>query len=153
MGLSPGLEMDTIALNVRYRPTPNTTFIGRIGTASDDYSFVDLNGNITAFQGATGGATGVIKQESKINFYVVEATHYVIPEKLYIAARYSNSTNESPGVDSEDTLDRIQVSTGYWLYDNTLLKVEYVDQNEEANSGGQIGGGFDGFSAEVAVKF
>ncbi|MCY7296724.1 hypothetical protein [Alteromonas sp. a30] len=153
VGLSPGLDLEVIALNVRYKPTENTTLIGRIGTAKDDYSFVDVNGDITAFQGATGGAVGIIKQESKIDFYVVEATQYIIPEKFYVAARYANSTNNSPGVNDEDTLDRIQVSAGYWFYDNTLVKVEYVDQNEDANSGGQIGGGFDGFSAEIAVKF
>ncbi|XOV78053.1 MAG: hypothetical protein ACFHVJ_14015 [Aestuariibacter sp.] len=153
VGLSPGLELETLALNVRYRPTSNTTFIGRVGTAKDDFSFVDANGDITAFQGATGGAVGIVRQDSEIDFYVLEATHYVLPEKLYVAARYANSTNNSPGVSNEDTLDRIQLSAGYWLFDNTLIKFEYVNQNEEANSGGQIGGGFDGFSAEVAVRF
>ena len=32
-------------------------------------------------------------------------------------------------------------------------KVEYVDQEEGTNSGGQIGAGFDGITSEISVKF
>jgi hypothetical protein len=34
-----------------------------------------------------------------------------------------------------------------------LWKVEYVNQDEGANSGGQIGTGFDGITSEISVKF
>jgi len=78
---------------------------------------------------------------------------YVLPNKLYIAGRYTHATNDTDGVNSEGTLERIQVSAGYWINEKTLWKAEYVDQDEEENSGGQIGEGFNGFITELSVKF
>lgn len=72
--------------------------------------------------------------------------------KLYVAGRYTNAMNESDGVNDENVLQRIQVAAGYWIRKNTLLKLEFVNQDEEENSGGQIGGGFDGVVTEVSVK-
>lgn len=149
VGVLPGLEMEILQLNVQVKPTPSTTLIGMYGVAKDDFAFVDGSGNITG----NVGNVGVIAQESEINYYVLEGTQYVVPDTLYLAARYTNVTNETPGITSENTLERLQVGAGYWLTDRVLAKVEYVDQTEEANSGGQIGAGFDGFSAEVSVKF
>ena len=83
---------------------------------------------------------------------------YNINKELYVAARYSMSTNESEGISSDDALDRIQVGGGYWIADQVLLKVEYVKQTEEAFSGGQQTDGtgeaeWDGFLAELSVTF
>jgi hypothetical protein len=48
---------------------------------------------------------------------------------------------------------QLKVLVGYWINDRTLWKVEYVNQDEGVNSGGQIGQGFDGFTSEISVKF
>ncbi|WP_114326398.1 hypothetical protein [Candidatus Colwellia aromaticivorans] len=83
---------------------------------------------------------------------------YDINKNIYVAARYSMSTNESAGISSDDSLDRIQVGAGYWIEDKVLLKVEYVKQTEEAFSGGQATNGqgeaeWDGILAKLSVVF
>ena len=104
--------------------------------------------------GTTYDSNSVIKGESSVEYYVVEAQHYLIPNKFYIAARYSDAENTSDLIEQTDNnVERIQVAAGYWFNDKTLLKLEYVDQDEGANSGGQIGTGFDGMTAEISVKF
>ena len=138
-----------------------------LGKSSDDFTFADSAGNavagITYFGNASGVAdangttydsNSVIEGESSVQYYVVEAQQYIIPEKLYVAARYAEAENTSDLISQNDnTVERLQVAAGYWFNDSTLLKVEYVNQEEGANSGGQIGTGFDGFTSEISVKF
>ena len=102
--------------------------------------------------GARVESNEVVEADSAVDYFVLEAQQYLYPGKLYIAGRYTNATNDTDGVDGEDTLERVQIGGGYWINNKTLLKAEYVDQDEDANSGGQIGG-FDGFITEVSVKF
>jgi predicted porin len=83
---------------------------------------------------------------------------YDINNTIYLAARYSQSTNESTGISGDDTLDRVQLGLGYRIEDNVLLKLEYVKQTEEAFSGGQATDGtgeaeWDGVVAELSVTF
>lgn len=158
-GAMPGLDMSIIQLNLAYQPNDNTSLIAMFGRASDDYAFADVTGNIQAgnvFLDAAGDrqeAANVIEADSGINYFVLEAQQYLVPNKFYLAARYTNSTNETDNINNEDTLERIQVAAGYWLNEKTLWKFEFVDQDEEVNSGGQVGGGFDGFVTELSVKF
>jgi hypothetical protein len=167
VGAMPGLDQSIIQLNLAYQPTPNTSFIFMLGKSSDDYTFADTAGNAVAgvtywgdvdgvadTAGTTFDSNQVIKGESSVEYYVVEAQHYIVPNKFYIAARYSDAENTSDLIEQTDNnVERIQVAAGYWFNDKTLLKVEYVDQDEGANSGGQIGTGFDGMTAEISVKF
>ena len=83
----------------------------------------------------------------------LEAQQYLVPEKFYIAGRYTNSQNDTDTIEDEDTLQRLQIAAGYWVNPKTLAKFEIVAQDEEVNSGGQIGEGFSGFISEVSVKF
>jgi len=97
------------------------------------------------------------KTDSEVNFLSVKAK-YNISKELYVAARYSQSTNESAGISGNDSLDRIQIGGGYWIEDKVLLKVEYVKQTEEALSGGQSTDGtgeaeWDGVLVELSVTF
>lgn len=166
IGAMPGLEQLIIQLNLAYQPTLNTSLIFMMGKSTDDYTFADTAGNplagITYFgvdgvanaQGTTFDSNRVIKGESSVQYYTLEAQHYLIPSKFYLAARYSEAENTSDLIEQADnTVERIQVSAGYWFNDRTLLKFEYVDQDEGVNSGGQIGAGFSGFSSEISVKF
>lgn len=167
VGVMPGLDQTTIQLNLAYQPTPQTSVILMLGKSSDDFTFADSAGNavagITYFGNASGVAdangttydsNSVIEGESSVQYYVVEAQQYIIPEKLYVAARYAEAENTSDLISQNDnTVERLQVAAGYWFNDSTLLKVEYVNQEEGANSGGQIGTGFDGFTSEISVKF
>ena len=166
VGAMPGVEQSIIQLNLAYQPTPETSLIFMLGKSTDDYTFADAAGNavagITYFgvdgiadtNGTTFDSNSVIKGDSSVEYYTFEAQHYIIPNKFYLAARYSEAENTSDLIaQTDNTVERIQVAAGYWFNDKTLLKFEYVDQEEGANSGGQIGTGFDGFTSEISVKF
>ncbi|MBA6340364.1 hypothetical protein H4J59_05070 [Colwellia sp. MB02u-10] len=166
VGAMPGVEQSIIQLNLAYQPTPETSLIFMLGKSTDDYTFADAAGNavagITYFgvdgiadtNGTTFDSNSVIKGDSSVEYYTFEAQHYIIPNKFYLAARYSEAENTSDLIaQTDNTVERIQVAAGYWFNDKTLLKFEYVDQEEGVNSGGQIGTGFDGFTSEISVKF
>ena len=167
VGVMPGLDQSIIQLNLAYQPTPNTSLIFMIGESSDDFTFADTAGNpvpgITYFgdtngvadpNGTTFDSSSVIEGDTSVEYWVVEAQQYLIPEKFYLAARYAEAENTSDLIEQTDnTVERLQVAAGYWLNDRTLWKLEFVDQDEGVNSGGQIGTGFDGFTSELSVKF
>lgn len=166
VGVMPGLDQTTIQLNLAYQPSAETSLIFMIGKSSDDYTFADSAGNavagITYFgvdgvadpTGTTFDSNSVIKGDTSVEYWTVEAQHYVIPGKFYVAARYAEAENTSDLIaQTDNTVERLQVAAGYWFNDKTLLKIEYVDQDEGINSGGQIGTGFDGITSEISVKF
>ena len=166
VGALPGLNQSIIQLNLAYQPSDQTSLILMLGKATDDYTFADTNGNalagITYFgtQGVVDAAgtsfdsNQVIEADASVKYWVVEAQQYVIPETLYVAARYAESENTSDLIEQTDNdVTRLQVSAGYWINDRTLWKIEYVNQEEGVNSGGQIGAGFDGITSEISVKF
>ena len=156
-GEKPGLEQSIIQLNLAYQPSDETSLIFMVGKSSDDYTFADAAGNAVA--GITYFGTNGIADENGTTFdsnSVIEGDSSVeyFPKKLYVAARYAEADNTSDLIEQTDnTVERIQVAAGYWFNDKTLLKVEYVNQEEGVNSGGQIGKGFDGFTSEISVKF
>jgi len=167
VGVMPGLDQSIIQLNLAYQPDANTSLIFMLGQSSDDYTFADTAGNAVAgvtylgddsgvadATGTTFDSASVIKGETSVEYWVVEAQRYLIPNKFYIAGRYSEAENTSDLIEQTDnTVERLQVGAGYWFNDKTLLKFEYVNQDEGVNSGGQIGAGFDGFTSEISVKF
>lgn len=167
VGVMPGLEQSIIQLNLAYQPDPNTSVILMLGKSTDDYTFADTAGNAVAgvtylgdqngaadSTGTTYDSNSVIKGDTSVEYWVVEAQQFLIPSKLYVAARYSEAENTSDLISQTDnTVERLQVGAGYWFNDRTLLKFEYVNQDEGANSGGQIGAGFDGITSEISVKF
>ena len=159
IGVMPGLDMSIIQLNLAYQPSANTSLIFMAGRAEDDFAFSNDAGDVLPGivnqddAGQRVVSNQVVEADSAVNYFVLEASQYLIPGKVYVATRYSNASNETDGINSQNTLERIQVAAGYFFRKNSLWKFEYVDQDEEANSGGQIGGGFDGFITEVSVKF
>jgi hypothetical protein len=167
VGAMPGLEQSIIQLNLAYQPNSNTSLIFMLGKSTDDYTFVDTAGNavagVTYFgdengiadsTGTTFDSNSVIEGATSVEYWVLEAQQFLIPNKFYVAARYSEAENSSDLIaQTDNTVERIQVAAGYWFNDRTLLKFEYVNQDEGANSGGQIGAGFDGFTSEISVKF
>jgi len=166
VGVMPGLDQSIMQLNLAYQPSPETSVVFMLGQSSDDFTFADADGNavagITYFgvngvanpNGTSFDAVSVIEGESSVEYWVLEAQRYIVPEKFYVAARYSEAENTSDLIaQTDNTVERLQVSVGYWINDRTLLKIEYVDQDEGVNSGGQIGKGFDGITSEISVKF
>ena len=61
--------------------------------------------------------------------------------------------NSTSGVTGDTLLDRIQIGAGWWIADGTLVKAEYMFQNEGNNSPGSIGADWSGFSTEIGVVF
>ena len=166
IGALPGLEQSIVQLNLAYQPTPQTSLIFMVGESSDDFTFADDAGNavagITYFgvdgianaAGTTFDSGNVIAGNSSVEYIVLEAQQYLVPDKFFLAARYAEAENTSDLIDQFDNkVERLQVAAGYWFNDKTLLKFEFVDQDEGVNSGGQIGTGFDGFTSEISVKF
>ncbi|PHR84659.1 MAG: hypothetical protein COA59_04630 [Colwellia sp.] len=147
----PGISATIWQIDAQYK-TENLKLNAYYGLAQDDYSWAD--DGIAGYRPVSGSFTNT---ESKVSFISVKAK-YDINKNVYVAARYSMSTNESAGISSDDSLDRIQVGGGYWIADKVLLKVEYVKQTEEAHSGGQATNGegeaeWDGILAELSVSF
>lgn len=147
----PGISATIWQIDAQYK-TEDLALHAYYGIAQDDYSWADSG--IAGYRPLSGSFTN---KESEVSFMSVKAK-YNINKELYVAARYSMSTNESEGISSDDALDRIQVGGGYWIADQVLLKVEYVKQTEEAFSGGQATDGtgeaeWDGFLAELSVTF
>lgn len=148
-GLLPGLNANILQINAQYKVNDNTLFRAWAGTAKDDYSFVDNNGAQTV----ASQAVDYQQIESKIQYYALEATHYLSPNKFYLASRYSSIANASDNISGDKDLNRVQLGAGWWVTDNTLFKAEYVKQTEGAASAGQIGSGWSGFTAEISVAF
>ena len=137
----PGVDFDFAMVDFEYAQD-RFTVRGWYGEGEDSYSFASPGGEVVN--------TGTDAEMSGLGF---TGEVYVIPKVLYLAGRYTEVTNDSDNVSSEDTLDRTQLGAGLWLSDNSLLKIEYVAQSEEANSGGQIGEDWDGVLVELSTKF
>jgi hypothetical protein len=147
----PGINATIWQLDAQYE-TDNFKLNAYYGQAQDDYSWADSS--IAGYRPVSASFT---KQDSEVSFMSVKAK-YDINNTIYLAARYSQSTNESTGISGDDTLDRIQLGLGYTIEENVLLKLEYVKQTEEAFSGGQATDGtgeaeWDGIVAELSVTF
>jgi len=166
VGIMPGLDQQIMQLNLAYQPSPELSVVFMIGQSSDDFTFSDSDGNAVAgvtYLGTNGvadtdgtsfDAVSVIEGESSVEYWVLEVQKYIVPQTFYVAARYGEAENTSELISQTDnTVERLQVSAGYWINDRTLWKFEYVNQDEGVNSGGQIGRGFDGFTSEISVKF
>ena len=147
----PGINATIWQLDAQYE-TDNFKLNAYYGQAQDDYSWADSS--IAGYRPVSASFT---EQDSEVSFMSVKAK-YNINNTVYLAARYSQSTNESTGISGDDTLDRIQLGLGYTIEENVLLKLEYVKQTEEAFSGGQATDGtgeaeWDGIVAELSVTF
>lgn len=94
-------------------------------------------------------------------YYAGEAVFH-ITDNGYLAARYSaGEARKLAGVDSDGSVDRLQVGGGYWLTDNMLAKLEYVTEEYSGFRTGTVLNGlqawrdpaFDGFVMEVSFSF
>jgi hypothetical protein len=149
-GLIPGVKATGWLIDGQYEPTESLLFRGWYGRLTDDFRFIDGGGaqTVRAINNAT-----IARGDSEVQAFGIEGTAYLIPNTFYLAARYSNVSNESADVVNAGDLDRIQFGGGWWLHKTTLVKAEYVRQTEDINSAGQIGSDWDGFALEISTKF
>ncbi len=75
-------------------------------------------------------------------------------ENFYIAGRYNTVKADDPS-GQEVTIDRIQLGGGWFLTNNILMKLEYVNQNYKDFAAGSIfeDGKFNGVMVEAVVGF
>jgi hypothetical protein len=90
------------------------------------------------------------------NQYAGEVLYrFMEDDRLYVGARYNTVSGELPGVASKVSVNRIQLGGGWFLTNNVLMKLEYVDQkyNDFPTLDIRHGGKFNGFMLEGVVAF
>ncbi len=149
-GLLPGIELNLYQINVMYKPNfVPLRLIGFYGGGEDEFSFVNAAGAQTVrSQSGTGNSI-----RSEVEAWGIEATYDIIPDLLYVAGRFTRVSNESDGIAVTGSMERFQIGGGVWIADNVLLKVEYINQSEEAGSPGQIGDDWQAGLVEVSAAF
>src|SRR5205085_11023302 len=86
--------------------------------------------------------------------YAVDATYRLFPnEPLFVAARYNTVRGPLASTTTNVGADRWQLSSGWYITDNILLKGEYVTQTYHDYGTTSIfnGGKFHGFVVEGTV--
>lgn len=151
VGLAPGIDAYAWQADLLY-DNDKFTVHGFFGQVEDNFSFAagDLQ---------TDGGAGIFSTtDAEYNFWGLFG-RASIRDDLYVAARWTASSNEADGIDSDESLNRIQGGAGWWPSDSVLVKAEYVYQKEEANSGGgacAFGTGdceWEGLVFEVSTSF
>lgn len=76
-------------------------------------------------------------------------------ENFYVGGRYNTVQADLQGYSEDVTENRIQASAGWFLTNNILAKVEYVNQEYKDYPTNDIlgGGKFDGFMVEAVISF
>lgn len=150
VAIIPGIDALIWQLNAQYQKGPLLVH-GFYGQAKDEFAWQNVGGEYRPVSGAFEEA------DAEMAFFGLESKIQTT-ENTYIAARYTESENETGDISSDNTLYRWQLAGGYNFNDSTLLKVEYAKQKEEALSGGQNVNGtgsadWDAVSLELSLVF
>ena len=118
---------------------------------------LELFGTIETITGEGAGLS-----DGTANQYAVEAVYRFLNDNLFVGARYNTMNGDlnlagfgQPPSWSDVGVDRWQVSGGWFLTNNILVKAEYVDQsyNDFPDGTVETGAEFDGFMLEGVVSF
>lgn len=85
-----------------------------------------------------------------------EVVYRFLPrEQVFVGARYNTVSGRLQGYSNDISVDRLQVSAGWFATKNMLLKLEYVDQkyNDFRTSDYRNGAEFNGLMIEAAIGF
>ena len=103
----------------------------------------------------TSGRTWVETDTRTMNQFAGELIYrFGTEEDVFLGARYNTvSSTEPSGTDV--SINRYQISAGWFLTDNILLKGEYINQDYNDFAPGSLlsNGNFNGFMIEAAVGF
>lgn len=108
------------------------------------YKGIEFFGTYESIKG-----TSLSGSEFDFSQYVLEGLYrFGKDEQFYAGGRYNAARNQT-----DSKVNRVEISTGWFLTKNILLKAEYVDQNYSgfAVYGGNAG--FNGFMAEATISF
>lgn len=96
----------------------------------------------------TSGTSAFSPAEYNFDQFAVEGLYrFGNNDEFYAGARYNKVSN-----DNDQSVDRIQVGAGWFMTQNVMLKLEYVDQNYENFAEYGSKAGFSGVMFEAAVS-
>ncbi|HJU90004.1 MAG TPA: hypothetical protein VJ672_11460 [Gemmatimonadaceae bacterium] len=90
------------------------------------------------------------------NQYAVDVVQRFLPrEQLFVGGRYNTAEGELAGMPGKPSVDRVQLSAGWFITPSVLMKGEWVKQDYNGFPTTDIrnGGKFDGFMLEAVVAF
>ncbi|MFB6274379.1 MAG: hypothetical protein ABEL51_15965 [Salinibacter sp.] len=119
---------------------------------------LELFGTIETISGSGAGLS-----DGSLEQYAAEAIYRFADNDLFAGIRYNTASgdldhsayNEPPNWTGGNTIDRWQVSAGWFMTKNILMKAEYVTQTYEGFPTGSArkGADFDGLIIEGVVSF
>lgn len=116
------------------------------------YNGLEIFGNLEFSKGRTAAET----ETRKATQLAGEALYrFGANENFYIGGRYTTLNVELPGMPSDVNVNRAQLAAGWFLTNNVLAKLEYVNQQYKDYPAGDIleGGEFKGFMVEATISF
>lgn len=150
--------------------TVGNDWSGRIRSGfGDQYTSLMLNpfvqiGGLELFgtiESVSGDGAGI--DEGSLEQYAAEAIYRFADNDLFIGARYNTMSGEldhsgygePPNWTDGNSVDRWQVSAGWFMTENILMKAEYVTQTYDGfpAGGARDGAEFDGVVIEGVLSF
>jgi hypothetical protein len=115
------------------------------------YRNLEFFGNFEQAEGRTATETDM----RQWNQYAGEGVYRLFSNQVYLAGRYNVATGRLSGMTSDVTIDRMQFGGGWFLTNNLLAKLEYVEQTYQDFPVTDIrnGGKFNGVVFEAVVSF
>ena len=123
---------------------------------------IEVYGHFGWFQDEDTNGSKAEEITDSWNYYAVE-TVFHINERVYVAARYSGaSAIRLQDLSSDGIIHRVQVGGGFWIMDDLLFKLEYVNQwyKNFSTAEGPVSGvepsfdpSFDGVITEISYSF
>jgi hypothetical protein len=113
---------------------------------------LELFGTLEWIEGSGSSAA----PNRSVNQYAVEAVYrFLENDKLFLGARYNVVDGEILAPDTEVSVNRWQISGGWFLTPNVLAKVEYMTQSYNDYPTDNIfhGGEINGFMIEGVIMF
>lgn len=116
------------------------------------YRGLELYGTWEQARGRAANET----EKRQFNQYAVEGVFRFLPrDRMFVGARYNTVNGELQGMANEVSIDRTQLSAGWFITPKIMLKGEYVTQKYNDFPANDIrnGGKFDGFMVEGTIAF
>ncbi len=108
------------------------------------------------YETSSGTESPMVAESRSFSQIAGEMVYRFLPrEQAFIAGRYNKVTGLLSGYTDDISIDRIQLSAGWYTTKNLLLKLEYVNQNFNGFNATDYRNGatFNGFILEAAVGF
>jgi hypothetical protein len=100
------------------------------------------------------GADGADGSMKMLHYAVDGVQRFGEHDRFYAAARYENAATDLQSDASDDTLTQVQAALGWFLSENAMMKVEYIEQKrKDFEEYIDAEASFDGFMVCAALSF